>query len=68
MSLRTLTVLVALIAAVIVLIATTADLVEFILPVIGAAAVVLLTIAIATMPENDDRQAWRPDETERHHW
>jgi hypothetical protein len=68
MSLRSLSVLIALITIVSIAIYASADLAEFILPVIGAAAVVLFTLAIATMPDGDDRASARPDETERHHW
>lgn len=68
MSLRSLSGLIALITLASILIYATADLAEFILPVIGAAAVVLLTLAIATMDDDDSRTSARPDEDDRHTW
>lgn len=68
MSLRSLSVLIALITIVSIMIYASADLAEFILPVIGAAAVVLFTLALATMSDGDNHASARPDETERHHW
>lgn len=68
MSLRSLSVLIALITVVSIVIYASADLAEFILPVIGAAGVVLFTLAVATMSENDNSSSARPDETDRHTW
>lgn len=65
---RNLTPLVALMAAVIALIALTTDSVGFILPVIGAAAILLLTFALLFVTPDNDRPTARPDETERHNW
>jgi hypothetical protein len=55
-------------AAAILLIILTVDSVEFFLPVIGAAAVLLFTIALAFESTEDIRPSDRRDETERHHW
>lgn len=65
---RNLTPLVALMAAVIILIALTTDSVGFILPVIGAAAILLLTLALLFVPSENVRPTARPDENERHNW
>jgi ABC-type uncharacterized transport system permease subunit len=65
---RNLTPLVALMAVVILVIALTTDSVGFILPVIGAAAILLLTFALLFVPDESDRPNARPDETERHNW
>jgi hypothetical protein len=65
--LRNLTILVALIAGAIFVIVLTAASVEF-LPLIGAAAVLLFTFALAMYPTDDVRPTARRDETERHHW
>ena len=65
---RMLTVLLATMAAAILVIALTSDLVEFYLPVIGAVAVLLFTFALELSPSDDDRPAAMRDETERHHW
>jgi hypothetical protein len=66
--LRNLTTLVTLMAAAILAITLTTDSVEFFLPVIGAAAVLLFTFALAFNPTDDVRPAERRDESERHHW
>jgi hypothetical protein len=66
--LRNLTILVTVLAATILLIALSADPVEFYLPVIGAAAVLLFTLVLASNPTDDVRPSKRRDETERHRW
>jgi multisubunit Na+/H+ antiporter MnhB subunit len=63
---RNLTLLVAL-AAAILLITLTPD-TMFILPVIGAAAVLLFTLALEFRPSEEIRPNDRPEETERHRW
>lgn len=68
MSLRNLSVFIALITAASVVAYASADLAEFILPVIGAAAVVLFTLAVATMSDDESHSSTRPDETDRHTW
>jgi hypothetical protein len=55
-------------AATILLIILTVDSVEFFLPVIGAAAVLLFTLALAFESTEDVRPSDRRDETERHRW
>jgi hypothetical protein len=62
------TILITLMGAVILIIALTADSVEFFLPVIGAAAVLVFTLALALDSTDDVRPAERRDETERHRW
>lgn len=55
-------------AAAILLMILTVDSVEFFLPVIGAAAVLLFTLALELETTEDTRPADRRDETERHRW
>lgn len=64
---RNLSILVALMAAVILLLALTVD-IEFFLPVIGAAAILLFTFALELNPSEEVRPTVRPDEDERHLW
>lgn len=54
--------------AAILVIALTVDSAEFYLPVMGAAAVLLFTIALALNPTEEVRPADRRDDIERHHW
>jgi hypothetical protein len=62
------TVLLTTLVGAILVLALTAYPVEFFLPVIGAAAVLLLTFSLEMNPSDDDRPAAMRDETERHHW
>lgn len=64
---RNLSILVALMAAVILMLALTVD-IEFFLPVIGAAAVLLFTFVLELNPSDEVRPTIMPDETERHRW
>ena len=55
-------------AAAILVIALTVDSAEFYLPVMGAAAVLLFTFALAMQPNEEVRPADRRDDIERHRW